>query len=299
MKRAIQCSAAALWAILTALPATAESPAESQPLYINDSEIQAGFVKEMSKLLEDGKTADPAELAGQLKAEATCELALPTPRTGPALTPAEVYRQAADSVLCFGNIYKCGKCSNWHAALAGGVVLTADGVAVTNFHVMDNDKAGAFGAITRDGRVFPVTRVLAASKKADAAIVQLDASGLTPAALSVNDPVGTPVSAITHPTGRFYTLTTGVLSRYYMKHTSRSNPAKRVTTTADFAKGSSGAGIFNDSGNLTAIVTATSSIYYSKEDGEDQNLQMVIKDCVPAESIRALIQDPGTQTAGD
>ena len=69
--------------------------------------------------------------------------------------------------------------------------------------------------------------------------------------------------------------------------------AKRVSITADFAKGSSGAGIFNDAGNLTAIVTSTRSIYYSKDDWDAKNLQMVIKDCVPAESIRALVQEPG------
>lgn len=194
----------------------ANAPADQTPDYINDSQVQARFVKGMSKLLEDKKTADTAELARQLKAESTCDVDLPTARGGASYTPAQVYQRAGDSVLCFGNIYKCGKCNKWHAALAGGVVLSEDGVAVTNYHVMDNDKAGAFGAITRDGRVLPVTEVLASSKAADAAIVRLDASGLTPAPLSVNDPVGTPVCAITHPTGRFYTLTTGVISRYYM-----------------------------------------------------------------------------------
>ncbi len=31
------------------------------------------------------------------------------------------------------------------------------------------------------------------------------------------------------------------------------------------------------------------SIYYSKEDGQPKNLQMVIKDCAPARCIRELI----------
>lgn len=277
---------------LTVLALATTSPADQAPDYITDSKVQARFVQGMSKLIEDKKTADPAELAEQLKAETSCEVDLPTASEGAPLTPAQVYQQASDSVLCFGNVYKCGKCNKWHAGLAGGVVLTADGVAVTNYHVMDNAKAGAFGAITRDGRILPVTKVLAASKKADAAIVQLDATGLTPAALAVNDPVGTPVCAITHPTGRFYTLTTGVISRYYIKRTSRTDQTKRLTITADFAKGSSGSGIFNNSGNLTAIVTSTSSIYYNKEEGDAKNLQMVIKDCVPAESIRSLIKNP-------
>ena len=126
-----------------------------------------------------------------------------------------------------------------------------------------------------------------------APLILLLTGAVTPAALAVNDPVGTPVCAITHPTGRFYTLTTGVISRYYMSRKSKSNSAKRVSITADFAKGSSGSGIFNDSGNLTAIVTSTSSIYYNKEEGDAKNLQMVVKDCVPAESIRDLIKKPG------
>ncbi len=67
--------------------------------------------------------------------------------------PPDVYDKRKASVLCFGNIYKCDNCNNWHGNLAGGFVITADGVAVTNYHVMENAKAGAFGAITYDGKV--------------------------------------------------------------------------------------------------------------------------------------------------
>ena len=272
----------------------AESLPETPPDYINDRAIKEQFSKVMGDLLDDEKTIDPKELREQLQAESTCTLELPESGDATPLTTAAVYRDASPSVLCLGNIYNCGKCHKWHGSLAGGVVLTADGIAVTNYHVMASANADAFGAITRDGQVFPVTKVLAASKKDDVAIVQLDATGLTPASLSINDPVGTSVCAITHPNGRFYSLTTGIISRYYTPGRSNKHQAgKRVTITADFAKGSSGSGIFNQSGQLTAIVTSTNSIYYNKEEGDEKNLQMVIKDCVPAASIRALIENPG------
>jgi hypothetical protein len=38
------------------------------------------------------------------------------------------------------------------------------------------------------------------------------------------------------------------------------------------------------------VVSSTSSIYYSVENGKKENLQMVVKNCIPVESIRELIQ---------
>ena len=52
-----------------------------------------------------------------------------------------------------------------------------------------------------------------------------------------------------------------------------------------------GAPAINDSGEVVGIVRSTESIYYKVEKGQQQNLQMVFKTCVPAVSLLKLIAD--------
>ena len=66
-----------------------------------------------------------------------------------------------------------------------------------------------------------------------------------------------------------------------------------MTITADFAKGSSGAPVFDDRGNVAAMVASTSSVYYTQTKDTQKNLQMVFKQCVPAASILKLIAGAG------
>jgi S1-C subfamily serine protease len=79
-----------------------------------------------------------------------------------------------------------------------------------------------------------------------------------------DEPVGNPVSVISHPGQRFYGMTAGIVSRYFalaMHGTS----VTRMAITADFAHGSSGAPVFNEFGNVVGMVTCTDSIYRSRE----------------------------------
>jgi S1-C subfamily serine protease len=133
--------------------------------------------------------------------------------------------------------------------------------------------------MTRDGKMYPITEILAADKSADLAIVRINASDLTPAPLSEGDPLGSPVTVISHPGGNYFSLTLGHISRYWTT-TAQGRSGLRMTITADFADGSSGGPIFNANGSVTGVVCATRPL------GE----QMVCRFGVPVESIRKLIQ---------
>lgn len=45
------------------------------------------------------------------------------------------------------------------------------------------------------------------------------------------------------------------------------------------------------------MAASTSSVYYDADNGAQKNLQMVFKECVTADAIRALVQAPQASAA--
>ena len=172
---------------------------------------------------------------------------------------------------------------------ASGFAITEGGVIATNHHVVENNDGVALGAMDYTGKTYVVSEVLAASKADDVAILQLRDAKLTPLPLAMKAPVGTPVNVISHPDGRFFTMTKGDVSRYFVAR-SKTGQANRMAITADYAKGSSGAPVLDSTGAVVGMVSATNSIYYSKVKGHNENLQMVVKSCVPVDAIHRLLR---------
>jgi len=241
-----------------------------------------------TKLIATGTFTPMPTLIAQLE-RGSCTLDLPAPTANP-LTPAQVYAQRCDSVLIIAGVYKCKKCKRWHTTAAGGFVLTASGAAVTNYHVVNSPARHTLVAMAHDGAVCPVREVLAASEAHDVAIVQLETRGtaLHPLPLCTDAPVGTPVSVISHPSNRLYTLSTGLVSRYFRRKR-KDAMVTMMNITADFARGSSGCPVLDSAGSAVGLVASTESIYYTVEKDKKSNLQMVLKNCVPARSILALV----------
>ena len=67
--------------------------------------------------------------------------------------------------------------------------------------------------------------------------------------------------------------------------------------TADFARGSSGGPVLDARGRAVGMVASTGSVHYNNDHGEQKNLQMVFKECVTADAIRALVQQPHAAAA--
>ena len=175
------------------------------------------------------------------------------------MTSTELYENCHSGVLVVGHLYNCKQCGRQHAIVAGGFAITASGVIVTTYHVVNQPDALTIGAMTADGKVYAVKEVLAADWTDDVAILQLDGSGLTPLALSPEAPVGTSATMIHHPDGHFYSLTRGVISRYFA--TERNG--KKVTwiaATAIIGERSYGAPLLNELGTVVGMASHTHSI---------------------------------------
>jgi serine protease Do len=269
--------------------------ASAPVLTVDDAALRTRFQQELEALLTAGAAPTGSGLlsAWEKRPEEAPPpaIARSTERDlGKTLTSPEIYDRASRATVLVGHLYQCGKCDKWHPNIAGGVVIDPSGVVVTNHHVMEAPKAEVFGVMTAGGEVFPIVEVLAASKPDDLAVVRVKTDGRKLDAVAVapgDDPVGSEVRVISHPDGRFFTYSEGIVARYYFESAAK---APRLQITADYAKGSSGCGVFNERGELMGIVSSTNSIYYTQENGDQKNLQMVVKSCIPIASLRKLLQ---------
>ncbi len=202
---------------------------------VDDNQVMGDLRERLSRLARSGKAVPAATLDQQLHREST-RLDLP-PEPKDEMTPTEIYRHRRDAVVIVGSLNGSGQMT-----MATGVVLTATGVIVTNAHVMEkaHNPGVVFGVLTRGGAFYPVVEVLAASRAADLALLRIEAHDLPVAPLAEDAEVGEPVTVLSHPGDRFYSLTQGIVSRFF-RFTNVGHPTVRMTITADFAIGSSGA----------------------------------------------------------
>jgi serine protease Do len=91
---------------------------------------------------------------------------------------------------------------------------------------------------------------------------------------------------ISHPDGMFYYYSKGMVSLY---DRIKARPRTEwMAISADYARGSSGAAVLNDSGEVVGMVASTITINYDRE--KETNPQMVVGLCAPVEAIRRLIE---------
>jgi serine protease Do len=256
--------------------------------YFNDFQLRSNFQKGLEKLLDDNQSVSLSDLKKQLtKEHSRVEIG---EISVPGVSPNRLYDQISKSVLVIGRLYNCGKCSKWHTSTASAFAIGKEGIIVTNHHVLEKDDGEILGAMDYRGNVYSIEKVLAANEEDDLAILKLRNAELIPMALGKPANVGSDVWVISHPDRKMYMMTKGMVSRYNMILDKNRKPGRRMSITADYAKGSSGAPVFNRKGQVVGVVSSTNSIYYNIVNGKKENLQMVVKNCIPVASIHRLIK---------
>lgn len=217
------------------------------------------------------------------------------------LSNEEIYRRCSDAVLMFGNYFKMNEKGEMYAGVgASATALTPDGICMTNYHVMEDIIKNDWHAIkevnedslyyvgTREGKVYPIIRVLGYSRAGDIAFFQVDTRGDKLAYLPLGNPLeaGAEVHVISHPKQIFYMYSKGVVARN-TTYGNRFPNTDRMEITADYAVGSSGAPIIDQYGNIAGMVASTTSLYFDQE--KKMNLQMVLKSTVPVSVIRRVL----------
>lgn len=286
---------------------SAADAAETALMIYSDRRTDPVVLKSATELRDAGRLLASDVLLPQLK-NPKCKLTLPAVRTQ-KLTGRDIWTSARQSYLRVGWYYLCSKCDRWHLDLAGGYVITADGAVATCHHVAEPPEKFVRGhmiAATDDGRVFPVTAIIASNAKSDACILRVKADGpLTPLPLSEASRPGDTVYCFSDPMGFRGYFSQGVVNRYY-----RELPRKRdvknggtfenqplsLNVSTDWAPGSSGAAILDECGNAIGHVARILPVAEeSKKKGadaahEDLGTLMVIHNAVPAQEVLALIE---------
>ena len=268
------------------------------------------FLQAGKQLNERDDVMTPAEISDGLK-ESNKRSGVAVPSV--AVDEKAVYQNMARSSLLFGTVFDCGRCSKLHASIAGGVVVSADGLAITNYHVLDRAGNGTeeVFAVSFDGKSHPIKKVLSADKIADVALVQLGGDGpFFPAPIAGKMPMPLePVTILSNPKNQFFVVTQGVVSRHVTPGGRRQGEWTEVT--ADYAAGSSGSGVFNSRGEVVGLVSRNYPIIrtaksrtMAKGNGKDQSdepgklqtpgsrgseafVEMVLRRCVTLDAIRA------------
>lgn len=131
----------------------------------------------------------------------------------------------------------------------GGVIVSPDGLCVTNYHLAKFFNDG-LTVLLADGRATRATALLAANRQHDLALLKLEGNDFPWVPLAKQAPrMADPIRMIHHSENRFFTYDQGYVKRYPLIV---GDPWLEIS--APFAPGGSGCGIFNQNWELVGLV---------------------------------------------
>src|SRR5262245_57352140 len=205
-------------------------------------------------------------------------LAAPLPAAAPPAEPAtrelsveDLARRIKPSVVVIRTRGRDGK----PEAVGTGFVIRADGLIATNQHVIGEGRAVTVE--TSDGKEHDVTTVHASDRKADLALVKIDAKGLTP--LVLGDPSkladGQSVVALGNPKGLKHSVVAGVVSGRRLVE-----GRAMIQVAIPIEPGNSGGPLLDRRGRVVGVMTVKSLV--------TENLGFAM----PSSALLPLIQKP-------
>lgn len=146
--------------------------------------------------------------------------------------------------------------------LGSGVIATADGYILTNYHVVE--AADSIEVALHDGRKF-AARFIGSDSDTDLAVLKIEVTDIKPIAYNPKEElhVGDVVLAIGNPFGVGQTTTMGIISALERSGLGINTYENFIQTDAAINPGNSGGALINVNGNLIGINAAI----YSEERG--------------------------------
>lgn len=168
-------------------------------------------------------------------------------------------------------------------SLGSGVIVSPDGVIVTNHHVIKARGEAEIIVALSDKREFPA-KVILKDERTDLAVLRLEAPGTTFPYLDFEDSesleVGDIVLAIGNPFGVGQTVTSGIVSALARTRVGVSDYQFFIQTDAAINPGNSGGALVDMNGRLVGVNTAI----YSRSGGS-----LGIGFAIPANMVRQVV----------
>jgi putative serine protease PepD len=179
----------------------------------------------------------------------------------PVSAPDGSVQKAAASVL--PSVVKINLVTSTGAGTGSGIVISKDGLIVTNNHVVAGGDGGKLSVTLNDGRTIAAT-IVGTDPLTDLAVIRADAKDLTPARLGESGKlgVGQGVVAIGSPFGLEATVTSGIVSALNRPVTSGNEDQDSTTvfpavqTDAAINPGNSGGALIDLAGQVVGINSA-------------------------------------------
>ncbi len=169
-------------------------------------------------------------------------------------------------------------------SLGSGVLISAEGVVVTNYHVIRSSGDSEITIALNDGREFPA-RLILKDEQTDLAVLRLDGAGATFPSIAFADSddleVGDLVLAIGDPFGVGQTVTSGIVSALARTKVGISDYQFFIQTDAAINPGNSGGALVDMDGRLVGINTAI----FSRSGGSHG-----IGFAIPSNMVRLVVQ---------
>jgi putative serine protease PepD len=215
-------------------------------------------------------------------------------QAAPASAPDGSVQNAAAKVL--GSVVKIAVASQQGAGTGSGIVISKDGLIVTNNHVVSGAGSGAnISVVLNDGRTVSAT-VKGTDPLTDLAVIKADATDLTPATLgsSGNLAVGQGVVAIGSPFGLEATVTSGIVSALNRPVTSGDEQQDSTTvfpaiqTDAAINPGNSGGALIDLAGQVVGI---NSAIKTAGGSGQSEGGNIGLGFAIPIDQAKPIIDE--------
>ena len=196
----------------------------------------------------------------ELPIDFSCE----TAAAGEEISLQELYRSCAPSIVGISGFMNGKSGYNWGT----GVVLSPDGLILTNTHVIaDCDRA----AVTLSDDSVYEAKLVGADSISDIAVLKIEASGLVPAVFGDSTvlEVGDRVAAIGNPLGEEFrlTLTDGIISAIERGMNYKGHSMNLLQTNTAINEGNSGGPLFNMYGQVIGITNMKMMSAYSSIEG--------------------------------
>jgi putative serine protease PepD len=198
-------------------------------------------------------SAAPAPPTATKAASSSSAPARVQPAANTGLSATQIYQQDSAGVV---SILASGPEGSDEGS---GIVLNADGLIVTNDHVVAGASTITVGVGAGASKVTRTAKLIGEEANSDLALIQVDPSGLGLKALPIGDPtalqVGETVYAIGSPYGLEQTLTRGIVSALdrQIEAPDGATVSHAIQTDAALNPGNSGGPLLNSAGEVVGV----------------------------------------------